>query len=67
MLDGFQEWMRSRHPNKPNILWTALVLDEAFGAERPADDRNLGGSDQQSIERLCMLLRSFLSDDVLNP
>ena len=67
VLDGFRNWMVERHPSKPSYTWSALVLDEVFGADRTVDDRNLDRGDERAIEHLCELLRMFLTERGATP
>lgn len=61
VLHEFQEWMSARHPERPELVFTALVVHEAFNTH---DDHAMptltAEEDEIAVDVLAQLFIAFL-------
>ena len=61
VLKQFQEWMSARHPERPELVFTALVVHEAFNThDGPAVPTLTAKENETAVDVLAELFIAFL-------
>lgn len=66
-LTAFQEWISARHPGSSSLVFSSLVLAEAFGNGATDDRLASDGDHLLAVSKLCQLFREFLKQHARTP